>query len=88
CVGVPHLRPPLRLPSRVRPASTVLVTSTAGDPITPATWARDVTGRVSGSRLLTADVQGHGGFDNSPCMAAAMDVYLDNGQLSASGTHC
>jgi pimeloyl-ACP methyl ester carboxylesterase len=88
CVGLPHLRSPLRLPSRIRPTSTVLVTGTMGDPITPVSWARDVAGRVSGSRLLTADVQGHGGFDNSPCAAAAMDAYLDSGRPPAPGTRC
>jgi pimeloyl-ACP methyl ester carboxylesterase len=88
CVGWhPSARPP-SLPDVAKPASTVLVTATTGDPISPAGWSRDVAGRLAGSRMLMADVDGHGAFDNSPCAAGAIDSYLADGTLPVVGTVC
>jgi len=81
-------RTPLVLPSRIHPTSTILVTATAGDPISPYQWSADVADRLAGSRLLAADIDGHGAFDNSPCAAAAIDRYLADGALPAPGTLC
>jgi pimeloyl-ACP methyl ester carboxylesterase len=92
CVGRPASHradaPPLRLPGWANPASTVLITATTGDPISPESWSRDVAARLAGSRTLTADVDGHGAFDNAPCVAAAIDSYLADGTLPAAGTAC
>ena len=88
CVGWPSARPALDLPGRIAPASTVLITATTGDPISPYQWSQDVAGRLAGSRLLTAAVDGHGAFDNSACAAAAIDRYLSDGALPASTTSC
>lgn len=88
CVGWPFTRPLLNLPDRVDPASTILITATTGDPISPYQWSRNVAGRLVGSRLLTADLAGHGAFDNSSCAAAAIDRYLADGVLPAAETTC
>jgi pimeloyl-ACP methyl ester carboxylesterase len=79
---------PLNLPRESLPAAPVLVTSTTGDPISPAVWSRDVAARLIGSRTLIADTDGHGAFDNSSCVAAAIDAYLAGGTLPAAGTDC
>ena len=68
--------------------STVLVTATTRDPISPYRWSQDVAGRLIGSRLLTAAIDGHGAFDNSTCAAAAIDAYLADGVLPGAGIAC
>ena len=91
CVGWRPAGRPLTVPQTsdtARPASPVLVTATAGDPISPAVWSRDLASRLAGSRMLTADVDGHGAFDNSPCVAGAIDAYLASGTLPAPETVC
>jgi len=88
CVGWPSTQPPLALPSHVRPASSVLITATTGDPISPYLWSQDLADRLTGSRLVTAAIDGHGAFDNSTCAAAAIDRYLADGTLPASETVC
>ena len=88
CVGWPTTGPALDLPGRVTSASTVLITATTGDQISPYQWSQDVALRLAGSRLLTADIDGHGAFDNSACAAAAIDRYLAEGVLPAPATVC
>jgi pimeloyl-ACP methyl ester carboxylesterase len=88
CVGWPSPRPPLTLPDEVHPASSILVTATTGDPISPHRWSQDVADRLAGSRLVTAALDGHGAFDNSTCAAAAIDRYLADGVSPAAGTVC
>jgi pimeloyl-ACP methyl ester carboxylesterase len=88
CVGWPSARPALDLPGRVAPASTVLITATTGDPISPYQWSQDVAHRLAGSRLLTAGIDGHGAFDNSTCAAAAIDDYLSGGALPGPAATC
>lgn len=88
CVGWPSARPALDLPGRATPASTVLITATTGDPVSPYQWSQDVARRLAGSRLLTADIDGHGAFDNSTCAAAAIDDYLSNGVLPVPEAAC
>lgn len=88
CVGWGPAALPLTLPRHAEPATPVLLTATSGDPISPAIWSRDVAVHLGGSRTLTADVDGHGAFDNSPCAADAIDAYLADGTLPAAGTRC
>jgi pimeloyl-ACP methyl ester carboxylesterase len=90
CLGRPHSGPPLAatLPARIRPSSTVLVTATTGDPVNPYAWGRDVANRIADSRLLTADANGHGALDNSPCAAVAIDTYVSTGTLPPRGLRC
>lgn len=90
CVGWPPTatQPPLTLPGRVHPASNILITATTGDPISPYSWSQDVAGRLVGSHLLTAAIDGRGAFDNSSCAAAAIDRYLADGALPTPGTVC
>lgn len=88
CVGRQPTARPLTLPVVAGPASAVLVTATTGDPISPTVWSRDVAARLAGSRTLIADGDGHGAFDNSACVAGAIDTYLADGALPAAGTVC
>jgi pimeloyl-ACP methyl ester carboxylesterase len=73
-----------RLPGHLTPASPVLVTATASDPINPSAWAGDLAARITGSHLLIAPVDGHGALDNAPCAAAAIDNYLAAGTLPST----
>lgn len=79
-------QPPFAPPARIRPASSILITATTGDPISPYSWSRDIASRLAGSRLLTVPIDGHGAFDNSPCAAAAIDQYLSGGAPPAPAT--
>ena len=88
CVGRRPTARPLTLPAAATPASAVLITATTGDPISPTTWSRDVAARLVGSRALIAEGDGHGAFDNSACVAGAIDTYLADGALPAAGTVC
>jgi hypothetical protein len=88
CVGWHATQSPLALPGEVNPTSSILITATTGDPISPYAWSRDVADRLDGSRLITADLDGHGAFDDSTCAAAAIDRYLADGTLPAAGTVC
>ena len=88
CVGWEPSARPLALPAQAEPAGPVLVTATTGDPISPQAWSRDVADRLVGSRTLIADVDGHGAFDNSACVAGAVDGYLADGTLPAVGAVC
>jgi hypothetical protein len=73
-----------RLPGHVTPASPVLITATASDPINPSAWAADLGGRLAGSHVLVAPVDGHGALDNAPCAATAIDAYLAAGTLPST----
>jgi pimeloyl-ACP methyl ester carboxylesterase len=88
CVGRRPTARPLTLPTAARAASAVLVTATTGDPISPTTWSRDVAAKLAGSRALIVEGDGHGAFDNSACVAGAIDTYLADGALPAAGTLC
>jgi hypothetical protein len=60
----------------------VLIGSTTHDSTTPYPWAVNLARHIAGSRLLTVDVGGHLGLDNSPKCAANMeDTYLAEGTL-------
>ncbi|WP_084579361.1 alpha/beta hydrolase [Kutzneria sp. 744] len=73
-----------RLPGHVFPASPVLVTATADDPINPSAWAADLGARIAGSHVVIAPVDGHGALDNAPCAAGAIDTYLADGTLPST----
>jgi pimeloyl-ACP methyl ester carboxylesterase len=68
-----------RLPGHLVPASPVLITATADDPINPTAWATDLSARIAGSHVLIAPADGHGALDNAPCAADAIDSYLATG---------
>ncbi|GAA1657609.1 alpha/beta hydrolase [Fodinicola feengrottensis] len=87
CVGQPTAHP-YTLPARVRPSSSILVTGTTGDPISPYAWTRSLASDLAGSRLVTATIDGHGAFDNSPCADGVIDGYLANGTLPAANLVC
>jgi hypothetical protein len=59
--------------------SSVLITATTEGPISRYQWPKDVADGLTGSHLMTADIDGLGAFDNSPCAAAAVDRYLADG---------
>jgi hypothetical protein len=62
----------------------VLITATADDPINPVSWATELSTHLTGARVLTSPVDGHGALDNAPCAAAAIDGYLAGGGLPES----
>ncbi|GAA3434889.1 alpha/beta hydrolase [Kutzneria kofuensis] len=70
-----------RVPGHLAPASPVLITATADDPINPSSWATDLAARIAGSQVLVAPADGHGALDNAPCAANAIDAYLAAGTL-------
>ena len=73
-----------RLPAHFAPASPVLITTTADDPINPVSWATELRGHIAGAHVLTSPVDGHGALDNAPCAAAAIDAYLAAGRIPES----
>jgi pimeloyl-ACP methyl ester carboxylesterase len=89
CAGwpIPAANPPS--PIRVTGAPPILIVNTTHDSTTPYPWAVRLAQSIAGSRLLTVDVSGHLGFDNSPgCAAKAEDAYLAEGTLPPPGTVC
>ena len=66
----------------------ILVVGTTGDPATPYAWAQAVNQQIAGSVLLTRKGNGHTSYDASACAHAAIDDYLINLALPASGTVC
>lgn len=73
-----------RLPSHITPATPVLITTTADDPINPMAWAADLATRIAGSHVLVSPVDGHGALDNAPCAAQTIDTYLATGTLPSN----
>ena len=89
CAGwpIPAANPPE--PLRVSGTPPILIVNTTHDSTTPYPWAVSLARSIAGSRLLTVDVSGHLGFDNSPgCAAKAEDAYLANGTLPPPGAVC
>ena len=73
---------------RVTGTPPILIVGTTHDPATPYAGARDLTGRLAGSRLLTFDSTEHTAYTKSRCINQAVDAYLLRGALPASGTRC
>lgn len=76
-------------PLRVHGAPNILVANSRYDVATPHAWASNVTRQIGReATLLTYDGVGHITYWLSPCMQAAIDVYLTTLTTPAKGTHC
>ncbi|MEV5545570.1 alpha/beta hydrolase [Streptomyces sp. NPDC052309] len=87
-----HWPVPATQPARAVTASgapPILVVGTTRDPDTPYHWAQSLVRQLSSSRLLTYDGDGHGAYQRgSTCVDSAVDHYLTQGRLPATGTVC
>ena len=77
-------------PLRVNATEPVLVVGTRRDPATPYEWARTLTEKLPGARLLTYEGNGHGAYRTvgSDCVDQAVDGYLIRGELPETDTRC
>lgn len=75
---------------KVRNVSTPLLLANAvHDPADGYSWAKNVARQLGRSGvLLTYEGWGHGSYNSSPCMQAAIDHYLIARVLPARGTSC
>jgi pimeloyl-ACP methyl ester carboxylesterase len=69
-------------------AATALVVGTTGDNAAPYEEAVALTRQLANARLLTRVGNGHTAYFTSACIRAAVDAYLVDGTLPASGTSC
>jgi pimeloyl-ACP methyl ester carboxylesterase len=70
-------------------APTTLVIGTTYDPATSYRQARRLVTELGNARLLTMRGDGHTAYGgNSPCIDAAVDVYLEERMVPAPGTVC
>lgn len=88
CAGwpIPATNPPH--PIQVSGVPPILIVNTTHDSTTPYAWAVNLARHIDGSRLLTVNVDGHLGLDNSVCAAQDEDTYLVYGTLPAPGAVC
>jgi pimeloyl-ACP methyl ester carboxylesterase len=73
---------------RVTGAAPILIVGTTDDPATPYSGARDLSGRIGNSRLLTFVSTEHTAYTKSRCIDRAVDRYLLGGALPRVGTRC
>ncbi len=85
CIGWPI--PPVdpQRPSHVAGTPPILVVSNSQDDSTPLAWGESLRRRISGSRLLVFDGDGHTAYRRSSCATSAMEAYLIGGVLPPAG---
>lgn len=91
CVGMPRPAKGDRLGDlTVNGAPPILVIGTTGDPATPYAGAESVVRKIAGSTLLTYDATEHTGYGSgrSSCVDEAVDRYLVDLAMPATGTRC
>ena len=73
-----------------RRATAALVVGTTHDPATPYVWAKRLTAELGNARLLTMRGDGHTASfgNNSPCIDAAVQAYLEETRLPKRHTVC
>jgi pimeloyl-ACP methyl ester carboxylesterase len=70
-------------------AAPILVVGTTGDPATPYDWAQKMAALLDSAELLTYVGNGHTAYGRSnACVQGAVDTYLLQGTMPASGTRC
>jgi pimeloyl-ACP methyl ester carboxylesterase len=75
-------------PITVQGAPPILLVGGTGDPSTPYAEAEAVSKRLAGSVLLTRVGNGHISYSKSACAKQAIDAYLIDLTVPASGTVC
>jgi pimeloyl-ACP methyl ester carboxylesterase len=77
---------PFKIPDS---SPTPLVVATTYDPATPYRGAKSLVRDLGNARLLTMRGDGHTAYaENSPCIDAAVEAYMNDGTLPAPGTSC
>jgi hypothetical protein len=67
----------------------ILLSNAIHDPATGYNWATDVARQLGRNGvLLTYEGWGHGSYNKSPCVQAAIDTYLTSLQVPPRGTRC
>ncbi|GAB3557829.1 alpha/beta hydrolase [Spelaeicoccus albus] len=67
----------------------ILVVGTTGDPATPYAWAKSLTRKLPGARLLTWKGEGHTAYGRAgPCINKKVDAYFVTGTMPPRGTTC
>ncbi|HEY3872857.1 MAG TPA: alpha/beta hydrolase [Actinocrinis sp.] len=70
-------------------AAPILVVGTTQDPATPYAWAQSLASQLSSGHLLTMNGFGHTAYMlGTSCIDTAVDAYLINDTLPATGTVC
>lgn len=89
CAGWPY--PPAweRGPITAAGSSDILVIGTTNDPATPYVWAQALAGQLENGHLVTYEGEGHTAYNKgSDCVDAAVDDYLVDGVVPATGLTC
>ncbi|HKC18272.1 MAG TPA: alpha/beta hydrolase [Candidatus Dormibacteraeota bacterium] len=82
------VKPKHLLDLAVQGAPPILLVGADGDPLTPLSDAQAVSRRIPGSVVLTRIGVGHTSYSESACVQTAVNQYLSNLTLPASGTAC
>ncbi|MDB1086540.1 alpha/beta hydrolase [Streptomyces sp. ACA25] len=69
-------------------AADILVIGTTRDPATPYAWSVGLAEQLESGVLLTYEGDGHGAYNASPCIDAAVGTYLLDGVTPEDGTTC
>ncbi|HEX4865852.1 MAG TPA: alpha/beta hydrolase, partial [Acidimicrobiales bacterium] len=73
---------------RAAGAAPIVVVGSTGDPITPYRWAQSLASELQSGVLVTRVGDGHTGYRSSSCVRAAVDSYLTDLTVPATGTSC
>lgn len=82
------VRGPAPAPLDVTAAPPILLVGATHDPATPYAWSVSLQKQIAGSVLLTRDGYGHTSYGFSTCIRNAVNAYLVNLTLPATGTTC
>ncbi len=87
CSAWPVPAPPPAGPGD-RALPPVLVVATAGDPVTPAEWARRTAQSLPSGTLVIWQGQAHGALPGSPCTVDLVSRFLLDASIPRQGTLC
>ena len=73
---------------RATGAPPLLLVGAVDDPVSPYTAVRSLAAQLDSATLLTWQSGTHGAYGASRCVSAAVDAYLLNGAMPATGTLC
>jgi hypothetical protein len=82
------VRGPPPAPLDVTAAPPILLVGATHDPATPYAWSVSLQKQIAGSVLLTRDGYGHTSYGFSTCVQDAVNAYLVNLTLPATGATC
>ena len=81
---------PVRIPGPVSApyAPPIVLVGSSGDPATPYAWAQAVARQLTSAVLVTRVGEGHTGYLASACVRKAVDAYLLERTVPATGLRC